>query len=201
MGTTAEVESESEPTDQLTEEQTKTEDNEEIAKPPKPVEPIAQSSTPVEETDSSDTDQNEAAKPEEPIEEADESSELIEPSENGLKVEDEKEVPMTNGKDSDDEHLSFKANSSRMNSSSSRGGDVEDQDTDSTDNSRPVSGKKSVRIVEGHETMMINGHSQDDEEEQEEPIKRNIKSPFEDPEGDSNLEEDEEVDVPITNLN
>lgn len=34
-----------------------------------------------------------------------------------------------------------------------------------------------------------------------EPIKRNIKSPFEDPEGDSNLEEDEEVDVPITNLN
>jgi len=196
---TAEVESE--PTDQLTEKQTKTEDNEEIAKPPKPVEPIAQSSTPVEETDSSDTDQNEAAKPEELIEEADESSELIEPSENGLKVEDDKEVSMTNGKDSDDEHLSFKANSSRMNSSSSRGGDVEDQDTDSTDNSRPVSGKKSVRIVEGHETMMINGHSQDDEEEQEEPIKRNIKSPFEDPEGDSNLEEDEEVDVPITNLN
>ena len=34
-----------------------------------------------------------------------------------------------------------------------------------------------------------------------EPIKRNIKSPFEDPDPGSNLEEDEEVDVPITNLN
>ena len=34
-----------------------------------------------------------------------------------------------------------------------------------------------------------------------EPIKRNIKSPFEDPDPDSNLEEDDEVDVPITNLN
>ena len=33
-----------------------------------------------------------------------------------------------------------------------------------------------------------------------ESIKRNIKSPFEDPEDESNLEEDE-VDVPITNLN
>ena len=127
--------------------QTKTEVNEEIAKPPKPVEPIAQSSTPVEETDILETDQIETAKPdEERIEEADESSELIEPSENGLKVEDDKEVPMTNGKDSDDEHLSFKANSSRMNSSSSRGGDVEDQDTDSTDNSRPVSGTVNCKV-------------------------------------------------------
>merc|ERR1719414_1115457 len=102
---------------------------------------------------------------------------------------------MTNGKDSDDEHLSFKANSSRMNSSSSRGGDVEDQDTDSTDDSRPVSGKKSVRIAEGHETIdistnyKINGHSQEESEGQgeEESIKRNIKSPFEDPEEESNL--------------
>ena len=33
-----------------------------------------------------------------------------------------------------------------------------------------------------------------------ESIKRNIKSPFEDPEEESNLEDDE-VDVPITNLN
>ena len=51
---------------------------------------------------------------------------------------------MTNGNaaegDSDEDKLSFKANSSRMNSSSSRGGDIEDADTADTDDSRPVSG-------------------------------------------------------------